>query len=89
MTVRDPSKHEYSIVPIISGMHKWGQRQIVGSYTTEAAGEKRAVALAINMLRDNSEIERFHIYHSHPSPGPMDRYVGQIHPGDEKLRRVV
>jgi hypothetical protein len=85
---RDDTKYEYSIVPIINGAHRWGQRLFVGNYINAGAtGEKRCVHDATALMESRAEVERVHVYLSHPSPGPMDRYAGRILRGEQSIRR--
>jgi hypothetical protein len=88
MTNRDPEKHTYSIVPIIMGAHRYKRRVIVGNYRREATGERRAFEAASKMLNEMEHVQRVHVYHTHPSPGPVDRYIGQVHRDDKQIRRA-
>jgi hypothetical protein len=75
---RDKTKHEYSIVPIKDGAHQGYQRVHVGQYALAAPGQGRAAVAARDLLADHDEYERVHIYHTYPSAGPVDRYVGFV-----------
>ena len=39
------------------------------------------------MMDDNEDIQRVHVYHSHPSPGPVRRFVGRINRGETVILR--
>jgi hypothetical protein len=84
--VRDPSKHEYLIVPIVDGAHRWPMRS-VAQVVRETTGERKAVEAAQAMMAERLEVERVHVYHSHPSPGPMSRYIGIVARGTDTIRR--
>ena len=76
-TDRDPSKHEYSLVAIVAGAHRYPAR-IVGQWTREQTGEQRSLDAALEMLAEDTTVERVHVYHSHPSPGPVGRFLGVV-----------
>jgi hypothetical protein len=48
--------------------------------------EENAIKLAVEALKVNGE-KHFRLYHTHPSPGPVRRYVGVITP-DGVLHRA-
>lgn len=80
---RDWTRHEFSITPIINGVHHWGKTLITGDWNgrqdgTCPTGEARSVEKALELLTENEEVQRYHLYHSYPSPGPQSRYVGAI-----------
>lgn len=82
---RDWTKHRYELCPIIEGQYLG--HQIVGDYARESTGEDRSIKAAIEMMDDNEDIERVHVYHSHPSPGPVRRFVGRINRGETVILR--
>lgn len=82
---RDWTKHRYELCPIIEGQYL--NHRIVGDYAHESTGEDRAVKAAREMMDDNEDIQRVHVYHSHPSPGPMRRFVGRINRGEAFISR--
>lgn len=86
-TILDDTKHLYRIVPIEDGAHQWHRRIDVGRYVHPSTGEDRAVTAAQGMLRDSPDVERVHVYHTHPGHGPMDRYVGAVSRGSAGLVR--
>lgn len=82
---RDWTKHRYEICPIIEGQYL--SHRIVGDYARESTGEDRAIKAANEMMDGNDEIDRVHVYHSYPSPGPMRRFVGRVNHGDQFISR--
>jgi hypothetical protein len=74
---RNPARHEYEI-----------ERGSVTGNAMVFAGnrEENAIKLAVEALRVNGE-KHFRLYHTHPSPGPVRRYVGMITP-DGVLHRA-
>jgi hypothetical protein len=85
---RDASKHEYSIVPMVNGAHEHNDRRYVGQWKREATGEARAVGAAIELMGERPDVDQVRIYHTHPSPGPVQRYVGAVNRSDMTLRRA-
>lgn len=64
--LRNPSKHEYeALVGEGAFFFFVGHR------------EATAVTNAAEVARDNGA-ERVRLYHSHPSPGPMRRFMGTV-----------
>ena len=78
---RNPAKHEYEIEP---GSSRTAPMVFVGN--TEKTAIRRATESLTEGLLEGEEHVR--LYHSHPSPGPMRRYVGIIKPDGVLYRRV-
>ena len=85
--VRDETKHEYNIVPIIDGVHMWPKR-IIGSFVRITTGERKSLERAMQMMEARDDVQAVHIYHTHPFHGPMDRYIGLVMRGDNFIRYV-
>jgi hypothetical protein len=83
---RDWTKHRYELVPIVDNQHRY-PHIVVGDYVRTATGEHRAIMLAGALMADHDQVERMHVYHSHPSPGPMRRYAGRILRDEAFIRR--
>lgn len=68
---RNPAKHEYEV--------QRGSSQ-VATMTFVGNTEKTAIARAAEALQHGLYADEDHVrlYHTHPSPGPVRRYVGVI-----------
>jgi hypothetical protein len=74
---RDNTKHEWEFVPIVGGVHKYPARY-VGQWKREETGQRKAIVAARDYIAAHEDVERCHIYHTHPSPGPVSRYCGIV-----------
>jgi len=83
---RDGTKHRYELVPIINDNYVY-PHLLVGDYAHESTGEDRSIAMANELMGQRATVERYHVYHTHPSPGPVRRYVGRVYRGEQFIRR--
>ena len=67
------TKHRYELAP------NGGPPFItVGEYVYPARGVNYAITKGVDYLRRNPGVQRLHLYHSYPSPGPRRRFAGVI-----------
>lgn len=85
LAARDTSKHKYELVPMVNGVHEYPYRA-VGEWKRESAGEAHALGAAIALMGERPDVDQVRIYHTHPSPGPVRRYLGAVNRSDMELR---
>lgn len=71
------TKHGYEL----QGYREAGRETsfiIVGRYVSEDSGEKAALRLAVKLMAEDDTILKMRVYHTHPSPGPVRRFLAVV-----------